>query len=97
MASETYTSVVRVREELREGKFWMLTSEDMPELLLGGKNLDLLRKDVPNVIKMLFKLNSNIDVEIRPNVKPSEMTTKRPTTQVYNRLTDWTVIPLAIT
>ena len=95
MTSKTYTSVVRVREEMREGKFWMVTSEDLPELLLAGKNLDLLRKDVPNVIKMLFKLNCGMDVEVHPNLKPQEMTTKRPTSQVFKRLTDWTAIPLA--
>ena len=66
MATKSYSCVIKVDEELREGEFWVLTSEDLPGLLLSGRDLDALRADTPEVIKQLFKMNYDMDVSVHP-------------------------------
>jgi len=43
--------------EYREGGYWVITSDDVPGMLMAGKDIHRLYADVPNVIKMLHKLN----------------------------------------
>ncbi len=94
MASKAYSTVIRVNEELREGNYWMVTSDDLPGMILGGRDILKLREDVPNVIKSLFELNCGMKVDVYPAVKLKEMTSKKPTRQnVVSRLSDWTAIP----
>jgi hypothetical protein len=67
--------LIDISEELREGAFWTITSKRLPGLFLGGQELKLLREDLPVAIKLLFKANYSIDVEVAvlvdgPNGQP---------------------------
>ena len=65
MANSGYSCVIQVNENYREGGHWELTSKNVPGLYLAGKDLSALRADVPNVIKVLFKNNYDLAVEVR--------------------------------
>lgn len=65
MANSGYSCVIQVDESYREGGHWGLTSKNLPGLFLAGKDLNELRADVPNVIKVLFKNNYGLTVEVR--------------------------------
>lgn len=61
-----YAIIIRTTEELKEDGKWMITTgldkaaPDLPGVLLWGEDLDKLRADVPNAIKMIFKLNHKL-------------------------------------
>ncbi|MCK4710092.1 MAG: hypothetical protein KAU21_15845 [Gammaproteobacteria bacterium] len=79
MASCNYASVIRVQEELREGHFWVITSDDLAGLLLCGKEIKKLRADIPSAIKMLFKANYDMDVDVKALAEPAKVVKcKRP-------------------
>ena len=43
--------------ELYEDGNWVVKSDDLPELLLVGKDHDMLLRDIPKVIKLLLENN----------------------------------------
>ena len=68
MANSGYSCFIRVDENYREHGHWELTSKNLPGLFLAGKDLNALRADVPNVIKVLFKNNYDLVADVRPVV-----------------------------
>jgi len=66
MASQSYSTVITVKEDKREGGYWVLFSEDLPGLLLCGKDLSALRADTPTAIQRLFQLNYRMEVMVHP-------------------------------
>ena len=48
---------IHIKEELREGGYWVITSDDLDGLLLCGKSLEILRADIPAAIELLTDLN----------------------------------------
>lgn len=58
--------LIATQERFGEGAFWTITSKHLPGLFLGGQDLDVLRKDVPTAIRLLFLLNYKMNVEVRP-------------------------------
>jgi len=65
MASRMYARIINVRAEFADaGKCWALTSDNLPGFLLAGSDLNALLDDVPNAIKLLFRLNYQMDVEV---------------------------------
>ena len=93
MASCNYTSVISVCEERRDGGFWVLTSENLAGLLLCGKDLKKLRLDVPAAIKMLFKMNYEMDVEVCPIAEPVEMASKLARKRILHPAR-WAAVPI---
>ena len=65
MANSRYFGLVQVVSELKNG-YWVVTSKDMPGLLLCGKTLKELMQDIPAAIKLLFKHNYDMDIEVVP-------------------------------
>ena len=63
MANCNYVTVIRVSEEFKEGS-WMITSDNLPGLFLAGGDLPAIRKNVPDAIKLLYKLNYGMKVEV---------------------------------
>jgi len=51
-----------VNIDYREGGFFVITSQTIPGLLLCGRDKDILISQVSDVIKGLFKLNHNVDI-----------------------------------
>lgn len=64
MANSDYVGIVRVKEDLRKDGNWVLTSKDLPGLLLCGNDVNELREDTPTAIKALYKLNYDMDVVV---------------------------------
>ena len=64
MGNSRYVSVVNVVSERRDGGYWILKSDNLPGLLLCGKVLKQLFDDVPAAIKMLYKLNYDMEVNV---------------------------------
>ncbi len=65
MASRMYTKLINVKAEYADaGKCWALTSNDLPGLVMAGGDLDALLADLPQAIKLLFRLNYQMDVEV---------------------------------
>ncbi len=77
MANSAYSTIISVNEAFREGEYWVLTSDQLPGLLLSGKNLTELRADIPNVIRLLFKMNYDLEIEVRPIVDAKALLTRR--------------------
>ena len=74
MASTSYSCIIRVAEERYQGAgddFWVLTSEDLPGLLLGGRNIEALRSDTPKAIELLFERNydTKVSVSLHTNIE----------------------------
>lgn len=55
-------SVIHVAEASGEG-IWILTSDDLPGFFLAGENIDTLKENIPDAIKLLYKLNYQMEVE----------------------------------
>lgn len=65
IASRMFTKLINVRAEFADaGKCWALTSNNLPGLLLAGGDLAALLADLPNAIKLLFRLNYQMDVDV---------------------------------
>ncbi len=45
-------------------------SEDMPGLFVTGKDISKVIEQIPEVIRMLYKLDCGLDVEVTPAVPP---------------------------
>lgn len=58
--------LIEIQERLGEGAFWVITSRHLSGLFLGGHDLDALRRDLPEAIRALFRLNYAMEVEVRP-------------------------------
>jgi predicted RNase H-like HicB family nuclease len=70
LASSSYASLININVEYDRQGHWVLSSKDLPGLLLSGKQLDALFNDVPNAIKLLYKLNYQMDVTVNPIIPP---------------------------
>jgi hypothetical protein len=61
-----------------------LTSPDLPGLLLAGKDPDALWDDVPAVVRALYKVSYNMDVQVvmesRPEVEGLSFVPLQPAT-----------------
>ena len=98
MASMSYSCLIRVQEEFREedgDRFWLMRSQDLPGLLLGGRNLERLREDTPNVIQRLFKLNYDMDVQVHRVIDMHDLDKKTPRHQLEPPKAWTAVVPLA--
>lgn len=64
MGNSSYVQVVNVQCIRQDGGYWVVSSDELPGLLLCGKVLKKLIEDVPNSIRLLFKLNYKMEVDI---------------------------------
>lgn len=65
MASRMFSRIINVKAEFANaGKCWALSSPDLPGLLLAGGDLTALLADLPAAIKLLYRLNYQMDVEV---------------------------------
>ena len=55
-------NTLRIKHKKKKG-YHILTSPDLAGFLLCGKNLQRLIDDIPESVKLLFKLNHNLDVK----------------------------------
>lgn len=65
MATCEYVKVIKVKEDFKDGA-WLVTSDDLPGLFLAGGNVAALRKEIPDAIALLFRLNYDMQVVVRP-------------------------------
>ncbi|MFH0342350.1 MAG: hypothetical protein ACHBNF_09525 [Chromatiales bacterium] len=76
--------LVEIQERFGEGAFWTITSKHLPGLFLGGQDLDALRKDLPEAIRLLFLLNYKMKVEVRFLITDlSELEHSRPSKPLF--------------
>jgi len=73
MATDKYSSVIRVVGALKDDGNWLMKSNDLPGLLLCGKDLNKLYNDIPGVIKTLFKLNYDMTVDVALDRAPAQI------------------------
>ena len=97
MARTSYSCVIpvkeeRVTDEYGSDDFWVLTSEVLPGFVLGGRDLEELHAEVPEVIRFLFKENFDMNVEVRRVTAPESL---KEGVTVPNPKTAWTAFPLA--
>lgn len=95
MASTNYSTVIQVDVDMKPDGLYVLTSKDLPGLLLAGDNVDDLYCDTPDVIKGLYKLNYGMDVEVRRLVEPDELARKIPAEHLHRKPSAWTLNPVA--
>ena len=93
MASSNYAGEVRISEEFKEGGFFVLKSEDLSGFLLCGKDIKKLRADIPNAIKLLFKMNYEMDVEVRLLTDPAMLSKCESIPDICDT-GRWTAIPV---
>ena len=95
-ATKSYSCIVRVKAELHADDghdFWTLTSDDLPGLLLGGQDLKALHADTPAVIRMLFRHNYGMEVDVLPVAEARDLAAKTPLPQLALPEA-WTAIPI---
>lgn len=66
MASHMHTTLITIRVEYHPDGYWAISSKDLPGLMLAGRDIGPLVEDVPAAIKLLYKLNYQMDVEVTP-------------------------------
>jgi len=86
--------VVRVHEEYKEGAY-IITAENLPGLFLAGSDAEALRKDVPNAIKLLIKLNLGIDVKVVKANDPACLKHGKGETCARHKTNTWAALPEA--
>ena len=70
-ASTRHTCLVRVTVAHNAmTKTFAIFSEDLPGLFLSGKDLSVLLDDVPNIIKGLYALDFQMNVDVTPATVP---------------------------
>lgn len=92
---EPYSCVITSKAVLREEGYWVITSNDLPGMLLSGKDLHKLVIDIPNVIKVLFKKNFGADVNVLKTISPSEIK-KKPLEESIEPSSQWTTVPVEV-
>lgn len=92
MANTHFTYLINVEADFREGEYFVLTSPQLPGLLLSGKDINALREDVPNVIKGLFSLNYKMDVDVRIACEESPTPIEKPFCRHTHN--NWTATPI---
>jgi len=66
LESRQKSYVINIEVELRDGGFFTLNTWDLPGLCLIGKDPIRMMKQVPELVKKLFKLNFGADVLVIP-------------------------------
>lgn len=95
-ATASYFCMIRVKAELHadDGEdFWTLTSDDLPGLLLGGRDLKALHADTPAVIRSLFKHNYGMEVDVLPRAEAKSLAAEVPLPKLALPET-WAAIPI---
>lgn len=64
MASSMFSRLINLSVEYNPDGCWAISSPDLPGLVLAGKDIAALLDDVPNAIRLLFKLNYQMDVQV---------------------------------
>lgn len=93
MADGNYSTTVCIREDRRPEGYWTLTSKELPGFMLTGKDLAALRADTPAVLKSFFRLNYQIEMDVRPIVSPSAL--KGKVGDDFGHRNHWAAFPLA--
>ena len=87
MAETTHSVIVRLTASLREGNYWVVTSDNLPGLLLCGKDRHQLFADVPSVVQKLMELNYGLHVQVAPLVEPQSV--RRPIHETFKEWVAW--------
>jgi predicted RNase H-like HicB family nuclease len=78
MKDRNFLTVNSYAERYEDGN-WTITSEDLPELLLAGEDLDMLSRDLPKVIKIILEKNYNLkNVVVRRAESPISIKGRAP-------------------
>ena len=66
-------TIIIVIKKHSEG-VWIMTSDDLPEFYLAGRDLEMLARDTPKAIKFLLEKNYKFTVSevVRP-IKPADI------------------------
>ena len=99
MAKSSYSCVIPVaqefiKDETGTDKFWTLTSDSLPGFVMGGRDLDALHSDVPDAIRILFKHNYDMDVDVLRVTAPQDIARDIPESEL-SAPEAWTAIPQA--
>lgn len=94
MARCNYITVISTKEAFREGS-WVITSDDLPGLFLVGENLSDLRDTTPTAIKLLYKLNYDMEVDVRPTMEPKQARRICNEGAKIPRPKGWAAVPIA--
>lgn len=76
MTSNTALAVIELRIENRSGYIYV-SSEDVPGLHLWGDDAKKVCQKIIPAIKLLFRLNRGLDVEVVPAASPNEFPSQR--------------------
>ena len=99
MAKRSYSCVIPVKEEhvtddSGTEHFWILTSDILPGFVLGGRDLEALHNDVPDAIRILFKEEYAMDVDVYRVTKPQHIRHDDPDPVMHGEPAAWTAVPL---
>lgn len=89
MANCKYATRLGVEHRFVDGA-WLITSKDLPGLFLAGDDMDRLQSEIPEAIKLLFKLNYDMAVQVCPMSPAPGATMGKP--QIQKSTDEWTAI-----
>lgn len=95
MATDKYSSVIKVVGTLKDDGNWLMKSNELPGFFLCGNDLEKLYNDIPNVIKSLFKLNYQLNVDIALDRTPAQISHMKNGMHDINPTDNWIAIPAA--
>jgi predicted RNase H-like HicB family nuclease len=64
MSSTMKSHLIEVGIEYHPDGCWAISSKNLPGLVMAGKDIEALIGDLPNAIKLLYKLNYQLDVQV---------------------------------
>lgn len=99
MAKSSYSCVIPVtqeciKDETGTDEFWTLTSDSLPGFVMGGRDLEAMHSDVPDAIRILFKHNYDMDVDVFRVTAPQDIARDIPESELSTPEA-WTAIPQA--
>ena len=93
VASSQYATTVMTEVLIsRVDGSYAIVSEQLPGLFLSGKDLSALLADVPSAIKMLYRLDCGMDVQVVP---VAEEANERTNDQWANLSSKFVAIPVS--
>lgn len=94
MGNGKYVGIVSIDEELKSDGNWVVKSNDLPGLLLWGKDIRALREDIPLAIQTLYRLNFELEVQV--SMAGSPVAANKACAPKPHRHTNWAAVPTAI-
>ncbi len=89
MSGKRQIITVTILAEQHQDGTWVMTSDDLPEFLLAGKDLHILEQDIPSTIQIIMENNYRFKTtEVSRLIQPKRLN-QRTEAPIYETPSTW--------